>query len=380
MIKNIALFSSLFVLCAFLPSKPREQVVQSQQEDFRVVQVVNGLHHPWSLAFLPGGDFLVTERRGRLLRISAKDGKISEISGVPDVYAQGQGGLLDVALELGSKDGGWIYLSYAGFAEDDEELASTELLRARLDLRNNRLQHVDVMFRASPQTMGGRHFGGRILLTPERELYLTLGDRGDYMEQSQNPRNHLGAVVRLDVDEGIADDNPFVAHDSYMPEIYSYGHRNPQGIAFHPILKQVWVHEHGPQGGDEINILKNGANYGWPRATFGIDYDGSAISEETSIEGMEDPILHWTPSIAPSGMAFYTGDRFPQWRGDLFVGSLVHRHLQRIELDRGAVVGQEKLLEGNKERIRDVRVSPDGYVYLLTDDTNGRLLRIEPTD
>lgn len=378
MLKKVSLFSLLLCLCACFPDKAREQVIGSQQATFRLVQVVNGLHHPWSLAFLPNGDFLVTERRGRLIRISADSAKKTEIGGVPTVYAQGQGGLLDVVLEPDFKDGGWVYLSYSGSAQDDIDVVSTEVLRARLDLRNNRLRHSEVMFVASPKTQGGRHFGGRILVTSKRELYLTVGERGDYMEQAQNPHNHLGSVIRLDVEEGIADDNPFVVHETNMSEIFTYGHRNPQGIALHPKSGEVWVHEHGPQGGDEINILVSGGNYGWPKATFGIDYTGEIISDKTSIEGMEDPVLHWTPSIAPSGMAFYTGDKFPEWEGDLFVGALVLRHLRRLELDGSQIIAQEKMLESNKERIRDVRVSPDGYLYILTDDTNGRLLRLEP--
>lgn len=344
---------------------------------FTLVEVADGLNHPWSLTFLPNGDYLVTERRGMLWRVS-ETGQKTKINGVPSVYHTGQGGLLDVVLEPDFKDRGWIYFSYAATADNDSSIANTEVARARLNLQQNRLTDLEIIFKADPKVEGGNHWGSRLAFADDGSLYITLGERFGYEDQAQNPENHLGTVVRIMPDGSVPPDNPFADHPENKPEIFSYGHRNVQGIDIHPETRQVWTHEHGPKGGDEINILKAGANYGWPAATFGINYWGTEISEYTSRPGMQDPVLHWTPSIAPSGMAFYTGDQFPAWRGDLFVGALVKRHLRRVELDGDQVVGQEVLLKDFGQRIRDVRNGPDGFIYLLTDDTNGQLLRLEP--
>ena len=370
----------LFLLTFFLMAcgQPQDgKAISSDQADFRVETISQGLEHPWSLAFLPSGEFLVTERRGTLWRIDA-DGNKREINGVPDVYHAGQGGLLDVVLDPEFQNKGWVYFSYAATDDNDDDIANTEVARARLNLDQNRLTDTEIIFKAQPKVEGGNHWGSRLLFARDGTLYITLGERFNYEDQAQDPSNHLGALIRIHPDGSVPDDNPFVNDNTKRPEIFSFGHRNPQGMALHPQTGAVWIHEHGPRGGDEINILKKGANYGWPAVTFGISYTYMEISDKTSAPGMQDPILQWTPSIAPSGMAFYTGDKFPQWRGDLFVGALAHKHLRRLELDGNTITDQEELLKERGERIRDVRMGPDGYLYLLTDESNGSLLRLEP--
>lgn len=349
----------------------------SEKASFKIVTVTDNLDHPWSLAFLPDGGYLVTERRGKLWRLAA-GGQRVEVAGVPEVYHEGQGGLLDVTLEPNFQDGGWVYFAYAATDAENDDLANTEVARARLSLTQNRLTDVDVIFRAMPKVEGGNHWGSRLLFAPDGTLYITLGERFDYKEEAQNPHNHLGTVVRLNPDGSVPNDNPFADGQKGDPKVYTYGNRNVQGMALHPETQQVWIHEHGPKGGDEINILKAGANYGWPAVTFGESYWGTEISDKTTAPGMEDPVLQWTPSIAPSGMAFYTGSKFSQWQGNLFVGALAHRHLRRLELDGQTVTHQEKLLADLGQRIRDVRQGPDGFLYLLTDESDGKLLRLAP--
>jgi len=351
-------------------------IIHSDKADFQLVTITDELDHPWALQFLPNGDYLVSERGGKLWRISPQ-GQKTEITDVPAVYHEGQGGLLDIALEPNFKDNGWLYFSYAAASAEDEDKANTEVARAKLDMQQNRLSNTEIIFRARPKVEGGNHWGGRLLFDPDGLLYITLGERYDYKDQAQDPYNHLGAVVRLTPSGGIPSDNPFAKGEKGLPDIYSYGHRNAQGIALNPDSQKIWLHEHGPKGGDEINILKPGANYGWPEVTFGISYWGMKISDKTSAAGMEDPILQWTPSIAPSGMAFYTGHDFPAWQGSLFVGALAGKHLRRVEFDGDNLVAQEVLLKDRKERIRDVRMGPEGYLYILTDEGDGKLLRIE---
>lgn len=367
----------MFILSSCAQAEGDGDVISSQKENFRVLSIAQDLNHPWSLAFLPGGDYLVSERRGKLLRIS-ETGEKTEVTGVPAVYHEGQGGLLDVVLEPGFSDGGWVYFSYA--AANAQDKANTEVARARLNLRQNRLTDLNVIFKARPKVEGGNHWGSRLLFAPDGMLHITLGERFDYSEEAQNPKNHLGTTIRITADGTIPKDNPFADGVDGAPEVFTYGNRNAQGIALHPQTGEIWAHEHGPKGGDEVNILTAGANYGWPAVTFGISYWGTEISDKTSAPGMKDPILQWTPSIAPSGMTFYTGDKFPQWQGDLFVGALAHKHLRRLEVDGKAVTHQEELLGGRGERIRDVRQGPDGYIYVLTDESNGQLLRLVPVD
>jgi glucose/arabinose dehydrogenase len=340
---------------------------------FRVVTLVDDLTHPWSMAFLPDGRMLVTERPGRL-RIIA-NGRLlpAPVEGMPEIAAKGQGGLLDVVLHPNFKENRWVYLSYAAGNGDG---IGTEVGRGRL--QGNRITEWQRLFRLLPKSGTGRHFGSRLVFDNDGYLFITLGDRGE-RHRAQDSDDHAGSVIRLHEDGRIPEDNPFVGRPGVKPEIYSIGHRNMQGAALHPETGTLWVHEHGPQGGDELNIIRPGRNYGWPVITYGKEYGtGFDIGEGTEKPGMEQPIHYWVPSIAPSGMAFYTGDKFPDWRGDLFIGALKFQLLARLELEGGKVIVEERLLKDKLGRIRDVRMGPDGYIYLLTDALNGKLVRLEP--
>ncbi|MBI3937062.1 MAG: PQQ-dependent sugar dehydrogenase [Betaproteobacteria bacterium] len=357
---------------AALPGEPR--VHRSEKHAFRVVTLVERLEHPWSIAWLPDGRMLVTERPGRL-RIVSKDFRLDArpLEGAPRVAAVGQGGLFDVVLHPRYADNGWIYLSYAGYSDGGW---GTEALRARLD--GHRLVETQVLFRMQPKTRTGYHFGGRIVFDRQGYLYLTLGDRGE-MERAQRLDDHAGSVIRLHDDGRVPTDNPFMGRAGARPEKFTLGNRNMQGAALHPRTGELWTHEHGPQGGDEINVIRAGRNYGWPVITYGVNYGtGTRIGEGTHKPGMEQPLYHWVPSIAPSGMAFYTGERFPHWRGNLFVGALRDQMLVRLELAGEKVVKEERLIKNAIGRIRDVRMGPDGYLYLLTDHPDGVLARLEP--
>jgi len=359
---------------AGLSSGPEDgQLERSEQHDFQIFKVAEGLDHPWGMAFLPDGDLLVTERSGGLKRVEAGSGKLHAVAGVPEVAASGQGGLLDVALHPEFAANRLVYLSYAGSGPGG---TGTEVARGRF--ADDRLENVEVVFSAMPKTGGRNHYGSRLLFAPDGTLFVTTGDKYNYLQQAQDVGDHLGTIVRIHDDGRVPDDNPFVGRADARPEIYSYGHRNVQGMALRPGGEVIWAHEHGPRGGDEVNILKPGANYGWPAITYGIDYSGAIISDRTEAPGMEQPVVYWDPSIAPSGMAFYDGDRFPNWRGDLFVGALSHTHLRRLELDGDRVVAQEPLLKDLDERIRDVRSGPDGFLYVLTDSPDGMVLRLAP--
>jgi len=354
------------------------QPVRSDKATFRVAIVSDGLEHPWAVAFLPDGRYLVTERPGRLRLITA-DGRLEPqpVGGVPPVAALDQGGLLDVVLHPKFADNGWVYLSYAGAGDGG---VGTEVARGRLvsDARGARLEGLQVIYRQQPKSGGRVHFGSRLVFDRAGFLYITQGDRGD-MARAQRLDDLAGKLVRLHDDGRIPADNPWVGQAAARPEIFSLGHRSMQGAALHPTTGELWTHEHGPQGGDEINIARRGLNYGWPVITYGVNYGiGTKIGVGTHQAGLEQPLHQWTPSIAPSGMAFYTGDRFPGWRGNLFVGALKFQMLVRLELDGERVVREERLLTGREGRIRDVRQGPDGLLYLLTDAPDGKLLRIEP--
>jgi glucose/arabinose dehydrogenase len=342
-------------------------------QPFRVVTLVEGLEHPWSLAFLPDGRMLVTEKPGRLRVISNKALDPTPIAGLPQVTVHGQGGLHDVVLHPDFSNNSLVYVSYAGRGDDG---VGTELARGKLV--GNRLENVQILFRQSPKGATGRHFGGRIVFDRAGYVYLTLGDRGE-MERAQRPDDHAGSVIRLHDDGRVPQDNPFAGKAGWKPEKYTLGNRNVQGAALHPRTGALWTHEHGPQGGDEVNVIRAGVNYGWPVITYGVNYGiGTRIGEGSAKPGMAQPIHYWVPSIAPSGMAFYTGDRFPQWKGNLFVGALRDQMLVRLELDGEKVVKEERLLKGVLGRIRDVRAGPDGFIYLLTDSSAGVLVRLEP--
>ena len=350
------------------------QTIKTQEHAIRVVRVTEGLDHPWGLAFLPDGRMLVTERPGRL-RIVGKNGKLDPqpVAGLPEIAATGQGGLLDVALHPRFADNGLVYFSYTARGDTG---VGTEVARGKL--AGNRLEAVQVIFRQHPKGGTGVHFGSRLVFDRDGYLFITLGERGQ-RERAQKSDDHAGSVIRLHDDGRVPKDNPFVGKAGWKPEKYDLGHRNQQGAALNPQTGKLWTHEHGPQGGDEINVIWPGTNYGWPVITYGVEYViGTKIGEGTHKDGMAQPIHYWIPSIAPSGMAFYAGDKFPQWRGDLFVGSLKFELLVRLKLDGEKVVKEERLLKGLFGRIRDVRNGPDGYLYLLTDESNGVLARLEP--
>jgi len=348
-------------------------MVKSDEHEFRVVRVVEGLQYPWGLAFLPDGRMLVTEREGRLRII--KDGKLDPqpVAGLPEITLHGQGGLLDVALHPRFTENSLVYLAYAARGSDG---VGTEVARGKLV--GNRLENVQVIFRQQPKGSTGNHFGSRLVFDRAGLLYITLGDRGE-MERAQKPGDHAGSVIRLHDDGRVPADNPFVGKAGWKPEKYTLGNRNIQGAALHPQTGMLWTHEHGPRGGDEVNVIRAGTNYGWPVITYGVNYGTrTRIGEGTAKAGMAQPLHYWVPSIAPSGMAFYSGDKFPRWRGDLFVGALKDEMLVRLKLDGEKVVREERLLKGRLGRIRDVRVGPDGYIYLLTDEAAGVLARLEP--
>jgi len=337
--------------------------------------VATGLDTPWSLAFLPGGDMLVTERPGRMRIVSAGGQIGAPLAGVPAVHAVGQGGLFDVVPGPSFEQDGRIFFS---FAQPTERGARTAVATAILDRAANTLRSVKVIFAQRDDPPGGHHFGGRLAFARDGTLFVTLGERARYRDQAQRPDSHLGKVVRIRQDGGIPADNPFADSASFLHEIWSYGHRNVQGAAIHPQTGALWTHEHGPQGGDEVNITRRGANHGWPVITYGREYvTGFSIGEGTARDDVVAPVQVWVPSIAPSGMAFYTGDRFPDWRGDLFVGSLKFGVLVRLKLEGDKVVGEERLFQGETRRLRDVRQGPDGLLYLL-DEWGGRILRVVP--
>ncbi|WP_205617179.1 PQQ-dependent sugar dehydrogenase [Pelomicrobium methylotrophicum] len=374
MVRPIARPFAAIAAAIFATAAAADTVYTSQAHAFRVVTLTRGLEHPWGLAFLPDGRMLVTERPGRL-RLVAPDGTLvpQAVEGLPPVAAYGQGGLLDVALHPKFSENGLVYLSYAAPGVGG---ISTEVARGRLTGR--RLENVEVLFRQMPKSGGGRHFGSRLVFDRQGYLYVTLGDRGE-MERAQRLDDLAGKIVRLHDDGRVPRDNPFVNRPGARPEIYSLGNRNVQGAALHPVTGMLWAHEHGPQGGDEVNIIRAGINYGWPVITYGVEYGiGTKIGEGTHKAGMAQPIHYWVPSIAPSGMAFYTGDKFPRWRGDLFVGALKDQMLVRLRLRGEQVIEEEHLLKGELGRIRDVRVGPDGHVYVLTDARDGIIARLEP--
>lgn len=333
-------------------------------------QVVSGLEIPWGMNFLPDGSLLVTEKSGSLYHIV--NGVKTKISNVPKVYQRGQGGLLDIAIHPKYAENGWIYLS---LASDNNESGggNTQLVRAKL--ANSSLTQVEILYTASPNTTSGVHFGSRIAFDNQGYLYFTIGDRGKPDENPQDITKDGGKVYRLHDNGSIPIDNPFVGRPGVKEAIFSYGHRNQQGLVKHPLTGQIWAHEHGPQGGDEINILKKGANYGWPVITYGINYDGSIITTETHREGMEQPIYYWTPSIAPSGMAFVTSDLYPEWKGHLLVGSLKFQYLELVKLSGNVVIGRQKI-GTNIGRLRNVVQGPDGFIYIAVEGKG--ILKIVP--
>lgn len=348
-------------------------VIRSKHQAFKIDTVAKGLDVPWGMAFLPDGDMLVTERSGQLFRFGV--GKLKAIiSGVPEVFAQGQGGLLDIVLHPKYQQNGWIYISYSKKGPGGVG-SNTAIIRAKL--RDNQLVDQQEIFKAMPNPTTAHHYGCRMVFDDQGYLYFGVGERGE-SSNAQTLTNHCGKIHRIFDDGRIPPDNPFVNTPGAMPSIYSYGHRNPQGIDIHPISRRIYNNEHGPRGGDEINLVGKGNNYGWPVITFGINYDGTIITKETAKEGMEQPVFQWTPSIGPSSMKFVVGDRYPGWKGDILSGSLSFRYLERVHLEGDKVTEQEKLLE-NAGRVRNVTISPDGYIYVSV-ESPGVVVKLVPVN
>jgi glucose/arabinose dehydrogenase len=369
----------LLGLAALAAARPA--AAQKASLDVKPVTLAHGLQRPWGLAFLPGfereGRMLVTERPGRLRIVAAKGRLGAPIGGVPKVDARGQGGLLDVALDPKFADNALVYLSYSEPGEGDERGRNgTAVARGRLE--GERLADVQVVFRQRPKIASTNHFGSRLVFARDGRLFVTLGERFSERHAAQDLGNHLGKVVRIEADGRVPADNPFVKTPGAAPEIWSLGHRNVQGATLHPANGQLWTCEHGPQGGDEVNVDEAGKNYGWPVITYGREYvSGAKIGEGTEKPGMEQPVTDWVPSIGPSGMAFLTSTRYAGWQGNLFVGALRGQALVRLALDDRKVLKEERLLTTFFERIRDVRQGPDGWLYLLTDNEDGRVVRVE---
>jgi glucose/arabinose dehydrogenase len=346
----------------------------TRAEDYRLDTVADELDHPWCVAFLPDGGLLVTERPGRLRRI-APDGSVSEpLAGVPPVYFAGQGGLFDVLLDPDFERNARLYLSYA---HGTRQANATRVARARLE--PDGLADVTVIFRVTPEKSLPQHFGGRLLFLPDGTLLLTTGEGFNFREQAQDTSSLLGKTVRINTDGSLPPDNPFADGQGGHPAVWTWGHRNPQGLARDPDSGRIYLHEHGPRGGDELNLLEPGRNYGWPAITYGMDYSGAYVSPFTRADGMEQPLTYWVPSIAPSGLAVYRGEEFPAFRGSLLVGALVDREVRRVTLNADGSTSEEALFSELGERIRDVRVAPDGAIYLVTDGNPGRVLRVSAT-
>ena len=368
---GVVAFGALLLTACFSEKPVAEDSYRSSHHSYRLVPLAEDLENPWSLAFLPDGVVLVTERPGRLRVI--RDGRLepTAVAGLPEIEDVGQGGLLDVVPHPDYASNGWLYLSYAAAGEGGY---GTRVARAKLD--GNRLAELEVLFRANTLGRGGRHFGSRLAFDSEGYLFVTVGDRGQ-RHDAQKLGSHSGKVLRLHDDGRVPEDNPFVGQAGAEAAVFSLGHRNQQGMAFRAD-GTLWTVEHGPRGGDELNRVEAGVNYGWPVITYGREYIGGSIGEGTERPGLAQPVTYWVPSISPSGLAFYDGEAFPNWRGDLFVGALSGEHLARLRIDDGRVVEQERLLEDWGRRIRDVRQGPDGLLYLLTDESDGGLYRLEP--
>ncbi|MFD0798557.1 PQQ-dependent sugar dehydrogenase [Maribacter chungangensis] len=361
--KNSMLSLCLFVvmLNSSCAQDPENKAVSASVIPFTAELFVDELQIPWGFAFLPDNSLLITEKSGKLIHFS--NGKKSIISNTPEVYQRGQGGLLDVVVHPKYAENGWIYISYSS-EDGDEKGGNTTLMRAKL--KDNALVENEILYKAGPNTTKGQHFGSRIAFDNEGYLYFSVGDRGARDENPQDITRDGGKIYRLMDDGTVPKDNPFVGENGAKTAIYSYGHRNPQGLIKHPETGKIWDHEHGPRGGDEINIIKKGANFGWPIITYGINYSGTAITDKTQMEGMEQPIHYWVPSIAPSGMAFVTSDNYGDWKGSLLVGSLAFQYLERLIMDGNKVLSREKLMEG-EGRVRDVREGPDGLIYVAVE-------------
>ncbi len=365
--------TSLANAATTLAQAPRSPTPEPVEAPVRVTTIARGLEHPWGLAFLPDRRMLVTERSGEL-RIVEQTGEISRpLDGVPEVFDRGQGGLLDVELSPDFVRDRFVYLSYA---EPGKGEAGTAVARGRLE--DSGLEDVEVIWRQVPKVNGPNHWGSRLVFGHHGKLFITTGDRFTHRDKAQELSNTIGKIVRINADGSIPKDNPFVEREGALPEIWSYGHRNVQAADLHPETSQLWTVEHGARGGDELNHPQAGKNYGWPVITYGVNYSGEKIGKGTAKAGMEQPVYYWDPVIAPSGALFYTGTAFPDWRGDLFIGSLDPGALVHLDLEDGRVVREQRYLGDSGQRIRDVQQGPDGFIYLLTDSANGKILKVEP--
>ncbi len=351
------------LLFSFCQENTTVESISQANDKYDVVTVVDGLTIPWGMAFLPDGSMLISEQEGKLIHF--KDGKKNFVDYIPKLFYKNQGGLLDIELHPKYTQNGWIYFTYSGNTENDGNGGNTIVMRAKLE--NNKLVHQEVLYKATPNTTSGNHFGSRLEFDNDGYLYFSIGDRHKRDENPQDITKDGGKVYRIHDDGKIPTDNPFYNEPNAKKAIYSYGHRNPQGMTKHPVTGKIWTHEHGPKGGDEINIIEAGKNYGWPKITYGINYGGTKITDDTSLPGMEQPLHYWVPSIAPSGMAFVTSDKYPAWKGNLLVGSLKFKYLDNCTLEGNKVVKEEKLLE-NLGRIRNVRQAPDGFIYVAVEN------------
>lgn len=375
-LSNLNLKPAVLAFCTFTVAALSllSNTQNTHAADIETNVVITKLNKPWGMALLPNSRALITEKTGNLLLVNLSTGqKEYTIKGIPSIEKIGQGGLLDVAIDPNFSKTPWVYLSYV---QGQDGLYGTEVGRGKLI--GNELKNFETLFVAHPKKRGPYHFGSRLVFDQQGHLFITLGERGD-RDEAQNVQSHIGGIVRIDLPTHTMASKPFMADKKALPELYSMGNRNVQGAALHPVTGELWAHEHGPQGGDEINIIRAGKNYGWPVITYGKEYGlGSDIGEGTHKEGIEPPVWQWTPSIAPSGMAFYYGDAFPQWRGNILVGALKYQMLVRLSVNDGKVKEEERLFKNTFGRIRDVEVDDKGLIYLLTDSSNGQLIRIQP--
>ena len=363
-------FTSICFLLFLISSGTNPNNTSTELDDFTYKVVVDGLSNPWGFTFLPDGSMLITEKRGELIHV--KNGKKTKIEGLPQTQEYGQGGLMDIELHPNFENNQYIYFTYAA-SNGRGQGFNTALMRATL--KNNRLDNQEILYKASPNSRRGQHFGSRIAFDRAGYVYFSVGDRGNRDENPQDITRDCGKIYRLKDDGSIPDDNPFVNNPNAKKAIYSYGHRNPQGMEINPFTGDIWTHEHGPRGGDEINIIRKGKNYGWPKITYGKNYSGTSITKNRSLPGMEQPFYYWVPSIAASGMAFVTGNKYPDWKGDLLVGSLKKTYLERLHIRNNKVVAREKIADGIG-RVRDVIVGPHGFIYLAVEFEG--IYRIKP--
>ncbi|MEL7833328.1 PQQ-dependent sugar dehydrogenase [Fodinibius sp. Rm-B-1B1-1] len=377
MYKYLSIFLVAILMTACNANTDTENEEDSVKQEYNTETIISEIDVPWGMDWLPNGDMLVTARSGDLWLYRNGSLVDESIGGVPEVWARGQGGLLDVNVHPNYEENGWIYITYSN-SEGSGAGANTALMRAKLNNDRTELVDKEVLYKAEPNTERGQHFGSRIVFDNNGHVFFGIGDRGARNVNPQDISRDAGKIYRLNEDGSIPEDNPFVGEDGAKEAIFAYGNRNPQGMDLHPETGQLWEHEHGPRGGDEINIIEAGNNYGWPEICFCIDYDGTEITPDTAKAGMEQPEWYWDPSIAPSGMTFVTGDKFPEWQGDILVGSLKFGYVMHVDVENGEVVGEEKVFE-DIGRVRNVKQGPDGNIYVATETDSG-VVRISPAN